>query len=110
MSMPKAMKALCIAQPWSYCIFHKGKNVENREQNLKKRGTIAIYASANIESERFDFAKEEYGVIISADKLPFGAIVGFIDVVDTVTEDELTPKTKSGLLGPTVTFSRIQFF
>ena len=46
------MTALCIAQPWATCIFEHGKNVENRKASLKKRGTIAIYASATVKEER----------------------------------------------------------
>ena len=39
------MKALTVQQPWAWAIFH-GKNVENRTQQWRYRGPLAIHAGA----------------------------------------------------------------
>lgn len=91
---PKQMTAFCIAQPWASCIFEHGKNVENRGANLHKRGTIAIYASKSKDNDRFDFCKKEFGIDKKYDDVAKGAILGFVDVVDVITDDTMTSKTK----------------
>ena len=91
---PKQMTAFCIAQPWASCIFEHGKNVENRSANLKKRGTIAIYASKSKKNKRFDYCKEEYGIDKNWDDMAKGAILGFVDIVNVITDDTVTGKTK----------------
>lgn len=93
------MTALCIAQPWAYCIFEKGKNVENRSQNLKKRGTIAIYASRSLDRGRFAYCNEDLRIKITPDDIPFGAIVGFVDVVEVITKKTVTRNTRKWFSG-----------
>lgn len=95
----KTMTALCIAQPWAFCIFEKGKNVENRSQNLKKRGTIAIYASATLDKGRFEYCNDDLKIKISPDELPFGAIVGFVDVIEVIKKKDVTTKTQKWFSG-----------
>ena len=90
----KTITVLNIAQPWAHCIFKHGKNVENRSQNLKKRGTIAIYASANLNKGRFKFCNEDLRIKITPDDVLFGCIVGFVDVVDVIRRKDVTAKTK----------------
>lgn len=91
---PKQMSALSVAQPWAQCIVQYGKNVENRSKNLLRRGTIAVYASTSNDPERFEFCEEKYGLHLKWDNLPKGAIIGFVDVVDVVTDENVTNKTK----------------
>jgi len=91
---PEQMSALCVAQPWAQCIFQHGKNVENRNTNLLRRGTIAIYASISKKLYRFEACEEEYGLSLKWDELPKGALLGFVDIVDVVTDDTVTTKTK----------------
>ena len=93
------MTALCIAQPWAYCIIEKGKNVENRSQNLKKRGTIAIYASRSLDKGRFEYCNEDLRIKITPDDLPFGAIIGFVDVIEVITKKTVTRKTEKWFSG-----------
>ncbi|MBI5637372.1 MAG: hypothetical protein HZA03_05315 [Nitrospinae bacterium] len=85
---PEQMSALCVAQPWASCIFEHGKNVENRSANLRKRGTIAIYASKSRMESRFEYCKEKYGVEIKWDDVKKGHIIGFIDIIDVIKEIE----------------------
>lgn len=90
----KLMKALSIAQPWAECIVSKGKNVENRSWSTKQRGFVAIHASASYSKARFDYCYEDYRIRLKRDDLPFGVIVGFAEIVDVITENELTSRTK----------------
>ena len=94
MNKPKQMSALCVAQPWAQCIVQHGKNVENRSTNLLKRGTIAIYASTNKDMKRFKYCKDNYRLSLKWDDLPKGAIIGFVDIVDVVTDETVTKKTQ----------------
>jgi hypothetical protein len=95
----RKMTALCIAQPWAHCIFKKGKNVENRTQNLKKRGTIAIYASQTVVKERFDGCSERYNINLSPGDVALGAIIGFVDIVEVIKRKDVTKKTKKWFVG-----------
>lgn len=99
MTKIKMIKALSIAQPWAECIVAKGKNVENRSWNTKKRGYIAVHASAAYDKDRFEYCYEDYRLRIDPDSLPYGAIVGFAEIIDVVTEETLGRKTKKWFSG-----------
>ncbi len=90
----KVITVLNIAQPWAHCILKHGKNVENRSQNLKKRGTIAIYASANLSKDRFAYCNDDLRIKITPEVVSFGCIVGFVDVVEVIRRKDVTSKTK----------------
>lgn len=91
---PKIMSALCIAQPWAQCVIEHGKNVENKSTNLKKRGTIAIYASKSKVPGRFEACLKYYGLDIAWDDVEKGVILGFVDVVDVITNKTVAKNTK----------------
>lgn len=95
----KKMTALCIAQPWAHCIFKEGKNVENRTQNLKKRGTIAIYASQTINKERFNGCGERYNITLKPEDVSLGSIIGFVDIVDVIKREDVSRETKKWFVG-----------
>ena len=44
------MKALSVMEPWVFCTFHLGKDVENRDWQTHYRGPLVICSSARIES------------------------------------------------------------
>jgi hypothetical protein len=90
----KAMKVLNIAQPHAHDVIFNGKNVENRSKPAKLRGTIAIYASKKLNRDRFDGSK------VKEVDCAFGCIIGFADVVDCITKNELSAKTKKWFHGP----------
>ncbi|WP_374032884.1 hypothetical protein [Bdellovibrio bacteriovorus] len=93
MSKP-SIKVLNIAQPNAHYIFHSGKNIENRTMATTIRGTVAIYASKTYNSARFEDAT------ITKDDCEFGVILGFVDVVDCVTEENLSKSIKKWFHGP----------
>ena len=90
----KELRALSIAQPWAECIVSKGKNVENRSWNTKFRGYFAIHASQSKSADRFEYCASELGLRFDQSKLAFGCIVGFAELVEVITEDEVTRNTK----------------
>lgn len=95
------MKALTVQQPWAWAIFH-GKDIENRTQQWKYRGPLAIHAglqwAANGERhDRVRAAVADHVVRLDEDlarewfrtkRMPqsfmaFGAVIGIVDLVDT---------------------------
>jgi hypothetical protein len=77
------MKALSIQQPWAWLIATGAKDIENRTWRTHYRGTVAIHAS------RWDnSAPDKINGIIIPEKLWIGCIVGFVDIVDCVTESK----------------------
>lgn len=92
------MKALTVQQPWAWAIMHGGKLTENRTQNWKYRGPLAIHAGVRWsdrggESELVADAWMHHGPIdelirvpideqLDADSFAFGAILGTVDLVD----------------------------
>ncbi len=94
MAKKPSIKVLNIAQPNAHFIFHSGKNIENRTMATSIRGTVAIYASKTFNPLRFE--DEE----ISKEECEFGVILGFVDIVDCVTEEDLSKKMKQWFHGP----------
>ncbi len=43
------MKAISVLEPWAYCIFNLGKDVENRSWHTHHRGPLVICSSARLE-------------------------------------------------------------
>ena len=72
------VKALSIKQPYPHLIFHKGKDVENRDWATRGRGWFLVHAG--VSKSEIDKGDPE-----EAD-LPRGGIVGFARIVDCVTE------------------------
>lgn len=93
------MKSLTVLQPWAWAIFHGGKDVENRPQNLAAtyRGPLAIHAgltnddggfanpAINAAWDRFRQNPPENAVvgILRAESLflDHGRIIGVVDLV-----------------------------
>ncbi len=71
----RQIKALSIRQPYPHYIFHKGKDVENRDWPTKGRGWFIIHAGAS----KVELSEGEYN-------LPRGGIVGMARIIDCVTE------------------------
>ena len=88
------LKVLNIAQPNAYHVMHSGKNIENRSMVSYFRGTIAIYASATYDKSRFEDSE------VKRDECNFGCIIGFVDIVDCIVEQEVTESTKDWFHGP----------
>jgi hypothetical protein len=93
------VKALSVAQPWAHCIISEGKNVENRNWNTKLRGFIAIHASAKYDIGRFRYCNEDHDINLRKEDVSFGAILGFAEIIDVITENEVNKETKDWFIG-----------
>ncbi len=83
------MKALSIKQPWASLIAHGIKDIENRTWATKYRGTIYIHVSGK-KQFNIQLTDDQTKLAIPALKtafdgtMPFGAIIGTVDIVDCV--------------------------
>lgn len=92
-------KALSVAQPWAECIVKHGKNVENRSWNTYYRGYFAIHASRSCDLDRFEWCQEEYRIRIDPESVPYGAILGFAELTEVITEDTLSRNAQKWFRG-----------
>lgn len=88
------IKVLNIAQPNAHNVMFNGKNIENRNMPSSFRGTIAIYASKTYNKDRFEDQP------VKKEECTFGCIIGFVDIVDCITESEVKNNTKEWFHGP----------
>ena len=88
------MKVIRILQPWASLVVLGHKKIETRSWNTKYRGELLIHASAR----KIKVSEGTYQLwghlskVISEDdylKLPYGAIIGKVNLVDVVTTEEL---------------------
>jgi len=78
------MRAITICQPWAELIVGGEKRVENRSWTTGYRGPLAIHAG------RSRVWMEKCPDAVPADReLPFGAIVGLVDLVKVIRFSEL---------------------
>ena len=86
------MKAITIRQPWASLIVAGLKDVENRTWKTNYRGRVLIHAGASkkegwnlTESQNLFVAKSKSPLIKTEfEDLPFGAILGSVEIVDCV--------------------------
>lgn len=82
------MKAISIQQPWAAAILRLGKTVENRTWATRHRGPLLIHAGKSRRwYDSLDPAAwlRTFGVPLpGVADLPFGAIVGRVDVIACV--------------------------
>jgi hypothetical protein len=94
------LSALSLDQPFAHLIFHEGMNVESRRWTTARRGTIAIHATAKKSKAEFEWVNDEFGLLIRPENVDFSAVLGIAEVVDIITEDEVTRKTAKWFIGP----------
>ncbi|MEI8195002.1 MAG: ASCH domain-containing protein [Phycisphaerae bacterium] len=87
------MKCLSLWQPWASLVVHGFKHVETRSWETSYRGPLLIHASAKfdrpsmdlIATPIFEAAFVQVGVnYANCDDLPFGAIIGVVDLIKCV--------------------------
>lgn len=98
------IKALSLIQPWALLIFAPEpwrKHYETRNWYTSYRGTLAIHASGRASFDRtnsdlhcrtfpFDKALARLGLDptdLSFSAIPFGAVIGVVDLVDCIGTD-----------------------
>ena len=82
-----AYPCLTIRQPWASLIFSAGKDVENRVWETDYRGPLFVHAGQRrpTRAERADaLAFARLPADFDFDALPYGMVIGLVDVVDCV--------------------------
>ncbi len=86
------MKAITIKQPWASLIVHGIKNIENRSWQTNFCGRVLIHSSAKGDIAKFGCLQpnQRLKVLntpmsrICFNDLPFGSIIGSVEIVDCV--------------------------
>jgi hypothetical protein len=100
------MKVISLLQPWATLVVIGAKKIETRSWNTKFTGPLLIHASANKKLAEEVIYKFPFNKVLvnhfnrvrepAIEDLPFGAIIGSVDMVATFsTNDLLTQKTIS---------------
>jgi len=95
------MHTLSIRQPWVELILQGNKDVENRSWTTHHRGLILLHASKILDfniSEIEELKKYEKEFGFRSDSLPYGAIVGTIEIIE-VTKEIISPWHGKGMYG-----------
>jgi hypothetical protein len=91
------MKALSFKQPWGWLVFH-GKDIDNRKWRTNYRGRIIVHASKSWDNGGMRWLLEhkeilhsevwmsEMMAICASGKMPYGALIGEVDIVDCVVD------------------------
>ena len=89
------MKALSLMQPWASALFVRRpdgkvlKSIETRSWKTNVTGRIAIHASKGFPPEAREFAASEYANGRLPNRLPFGAIIGFVTIMGMRMTDDI---------------------
>jgi hypothetical protein len=88
------MKALSIIQPWATLIVIGAKHLETRSWTTPYRVPLLIHASAKLPKnfQKFKFTHDEYfkDFITDMEQLPYGAVIGKAELINTYSTDLLT--------------------
>jgi hypothetical protein len=92
------MKAISLIQPWASLIVMGAKKFETRSWKTEYRGELLIHASSQLPAQ---FQKEKFtegayfkDFIEDLDQLPYGAIIGKVNLVGIYrTEDLVSPQS-----------------
>lgn len=88
------MKVLSLLQPWASLVVLGHKKIETRSWNTKHRGSLLIHASAGKKKGcreiNMDFQQQFFHLQLAKyENLPFGAIIGQVNLVDTFGFNEV---------------------
>ena len=102
------IKVLSILQPWASLVVAGHKRIETRSWNTKYRGELYIHASMGKKKEGRELFNSQrvqkiYARMIEDleiferhydfEELPFGAIIGKVDLIDTIRFNQFTYTT-----------------
>jgi len=83
------MKAISLLQPWASLVVMGIKTIETRNWATKHRGTILIHASKSEAGSIFEHDLPIKKHIQNFEDLPFGAIIGKVDIVEVIPANQL---------------------
>lgn len=86
------MKSISLLQPWAQLVVMGAKRIETRSWNTQYRGPLLIHASKKDDSvnRQWYYQWREGFKLKTSDweDLPFGAIIGKVDLVQTIAFDK----------------------
>lgn len=98
------MRILTVRGGWAWAMFHAGKDIENRSRPTKYRGPLLIHCAQSWTLKEREFADNWVDMSAVQNKLrmpdgkyvrfpdnkdlPFGAIIGVVDLVNCVSESD----------------------
>jgi hypothetical protein len=91
---PGVWMVLSLTQPWASALFMPGlKRIETRSWRTNYRGRLHIHAAKTMPGYAREFLNEEvrFRRIPAVCKLPLGAIIGHVDLVNVVPTTRLLP-------------------
>lgn len=83
------MKVLSLLQPWATLVVMGIKKIETRSWSTNHRGTLLIHASKGKAGSIFADASLFKNYIHDFNKLPFGAIIGQVELVNVIRTEAL---------------------
>jgi hypothetical protein len=81
---------ISIRQPFAGSVIHGNKDIENRSWSSNHRGRLWIHASKSRASlfDGSEFIESIGEDVQDEDEMVFGAFIGYVDMVDCVTESD----------------------
>lgn len=94
------MKAISLWQPWASFLVMGTKKIETRGWHTSYRGPLLIHAAQRrIKHELFLLSlQDEYRKAMDGlqwDHIPFGALVGIVELIDCVRTERISPVLSS---------------
>lgn len=83
------LRAISLWQPWASAIPLGHKSVETRHWSTRHRGELAIHAAQRWDREQREFAGVERALGRLPGRMPLGAIVAVVDLIDVRPTEEL---------------------
>lgn len=85
------MECLSVKQPWVYCIFNLGKDIENRDKQFKKLigKSLCIQSSQTWDREGYLYIKRVMKIDVpDIEHHTFGRLEGIVKVVNCVDSSD----------------------
>jgi hypothetical protein len=101
----KQITVISLLQPWASLVVMGAKKIETRSWNTPYRGELYIHASLGKKFNGFscreicytEHFKQTIGGGLGYDKLPFGAIIGKVDMINTIEMTEIPQSVNSSI-------------
>lgn len=83
------MKTISLWQPWAHAMVTGIKKIETRSWSTKYRGPLLIHAAKTFPTVARNFAMTERALNRIPARLPFGAIIGIVNLVDVKRAEDI---------------------
>lgn len=83
------MRAISMWQPWAMAAVTRVKKIETRGWSTDYRGLLVIHAALRWTKAQKEFAMAEHTLGRLPKSLPFGALIGVVNLVDVKPAEEI---------------------